>query len=184
MTIGRACICFVAHPDDDALWFGNVELLMGFDLKIVATYSAADFRADECRRWTERVDPQCEVLFLNSPDRRNEPLETAALHAALRAAGVAPEVDTLYTHGASGEYGHVHHRNVHVAAMSYFKPKRLVTPCYIQCGTYENLSRSADFHVRGDKEVLFQEFYKSQAPNVMRLWPLHCKDDFLKLERL
>lgn len=174
-------VCFVAHPDDDALWFGNTEILFGFDVKIILTYCDTDARAKECLEWSRAVNPKGSVIFLGHADNRRivfDPEEMEiSLSVQLRLHNcVNSNVRELYTHSKAGEYGHQQHIFVHEMAIKYFKPEKIITPHYSKNGD------GAQFTLGGQKRQIMQTCYKSQFNGLMRHMPNYCTNDYLNLE--
>lgn len=123
----------VAHPDDDAIFAGELQRHAGrhrFTV-VFATHAANSPRAAEARAWQRSLgtDP-ARVRFLGFPDDPNDRRQARCsladddLAARLRALRLRPSL--LVTHNALGEYGHPHHLLVHrVATQVYTNVPRL-----------------------------------------------------------
>jgi LmbE family N-acetylglucosaminyl deacetylase len=117
------CLLLVAHPDDDAIFAGELQRRSThLDWVVVCvTHDAASPRAAEMRAWqaTLGTDP-ARVHFLGHADDPQDwrekrcSLEAAAVAASVQALDIRP--DLLVTHNAVGEYGHPHHLLVHRVA--------------------------------------------------------------------
>jgi LmbE family N-acetylglucosaminyl deacetylase len=168
-------VCVMAHPDDDAIWFGNLEMLLGFDLKVVLTYRDTDVRARECLSWTQDVNPNCQVIFLGFPDVRHDDRECDTVSRVFGEHDLPQAVDELYVHGPAGEYGHSQHSLAHGAALSYFTPAKVIVPHYTTDG------QGAQFTVGGGKFERLKQAYASQFNGLLKCLPNYCKTDYLDL---
>lgn len=166
-------VCAIAHPDDDALWFGNIEMLLGFDLKLVLTYKSGDPRGKECLSWTTAVNPHCRVVFLGFPDARHSDLASDAIIESFIANGINSSIDELYIHGSRGEYGHPQHVALHVAAKSFFSARKVIVPHFSRDGT------GAQFVVSGGKHDIMKRAYAAQFNGLLKHHPHYCEADHL-----
>ena len=166
-------VCFVAHPDDDALWFGNCELMFGFDIKIYLTYKPSDGRGREAISWSLAACNYCSLVFLEFAD--DIVTSTDNILDALKEEGIPSDVCELYTHNKHGEDWHHQHIAVHNAAMRYFKARRVIVPTY----NHESVDVSIRFSVTGRKSDLFRRSFPSQFEHLARRLPRHVEIDYL-----
>ena len=106
MKIGNNVAVVVAHPDDETLWAGG----------LLARYNNWDILC--CS--TPRRDPERVEGFVNAVSllkhfsycslQVESPANKELTH--LNELDLEP-YDTIFTHNAQGEYGHVHHKQVH-----------------------------------------------------------------------
>lgn len=109
----------VAHPDDECLWGAAAVLMMPGEWTIVCCSIP---RIDPVRAW--KFFDACEALGATGrliPLTESEPdidlrgLELLDLNA----------FETIVTHGAAGEYGHHHHKQVHAYVSQRWPDKRM-----------------------------------------------------------
>jgi LmbE family N-acetylglucosaminyl deacetylase len=110
----------VAHPDDEALFFGGYILSKKQDWHIVCiTDGNADgqgeFRKGQFQKSCKALGAKGECW--NFPDVFENRLDTFKLMEKLEALG---EYDKVFTHGILGEYGHAHHQDVSYATHKVF----------------------------------------------------------------
>lgn len=107
-------LLIVAHPDDDAIFAGPLQIAMPW-LKwqaVCATYPENSTRAGEMKHWQKQINGASPV-FLNFPDdpgdlkRKASSFSTTDIRSSLQSLG--PDCDLLVTHDVAGEYGHPHH---------------------------------------------------------------------------
>lgn len=110
----------VAHPDDEALWFGG---LLSQWQKINPTYPLTlwvlgDSVKEPARLGrASKVSSACGAVMFQSriPDISGHPLE--GVEQALKVGGIN-HFDVIFTHNYVGEYGHRHHIQVHEAVLA------------------------------------------------------------------
>lgn len=120
-------LMIVAHPDDDGLFGGVFQksfpaLTWGI---VCLTYTGEDFRSQELLAWQKTLGTRREhIRFLGFPDfpddltRNTSSFAVAEIKEALKRLDL--ESRFILTHGAQGEYGHPHHRDLHSAVMASF----------------------------------------------------------------
>jgi LmbE family N-acetylglucosaminyl deacetylase len=117
----------VAHPDDDALFAGELQRRLGmFTWGVVCvTYQADSVRARELVSWQRALGTLPENLhFLGLND---DPSDITSGHSSFSVDEVAARLRELslscrlvVTHDVDGEYGHPHHAVTHAAACMVF----------------------------------------------------------------
>lgn len=117
----------IAHPDDDAI-FGFHDLLNNDCTVICLTNGEHPIRANEFKQCMALANAKGHIL--NYPDTKRErwaEITNLMFFKEMRHLLDGP-YDAIVSHDASGEYGHKHHKRVHVIA-SFFS-KRLGVPFY------------------------------------------------------
>ncbi len=111
--LGRKNALIVAHPDDETLWAGG--LLLRFPDR--------DWTVIACS--TPQKDPRRAAEFLNAcvvlgVQGRVLPVVDSNMWVPLHASQVLEAIQTglcnfdcVVTHGYAGEYGHMHHQQIH-----------------------------------------------------------------------
>lgn len=117
----------VAHPDDEALWFGGLLSTVPFEWTIVCCSIP---ESDPIRAW--KFFDSCEILVA---EPRLVPLQEAPAIMNVREsvfpiiAPILEKSDVIVTHGFEGEYGHRHHKHLSDWSRAHF-PKKTVVGCY------------------------------------------------------
>lgn len=116
----RRAALVVAHPDDETLWCGGLLQRLPLDWTVIACSIP---RRDPERAW--KFFDACRDLGAAGrllPFEETPAVENLRGLPLLALAGY----DLVATHGAAGEYGHPHHRQVHHAVKATV-PARLLT---------------------------------------------------------
>jgi LmbE family N-acetylglucosaminyl deacetylase len=110
----------VAHPDDETLWAGGY-LLRHPDTTVICCSVP---RHDSIRAW--KFFDACDSLGVKG---RIIPATESAPDKPLEHLGVLDlsRYDTIITHGKDGEYGHLHHKQVHEFITSYYPEKNILS---------------------------------------------------------
>jgi LmbE family N-acetylglucosaminyl deacetylase len=123
-SLGGKCALVVAHPDDEVLWFGGLLLRHPGNWTVFC-----------CS--TPTRDPVRAYKFFTSCERLGAVGRVLPFRETLQAPLVGLEeidlagFDVVVTHGAAGEYGHPHHKQVHEFVISRRPQSALVlTSCY------------------------------------------------------
>lgn len=112
-------VIVVAHPDDETLWAGGLAARGGFDIICCSVP-----KTDPIRAW--KFYNACKVLGANGkvlpfiepgPNQPLIGLEVLDLNG----------YDTIYTHNKLGEYGHLHHKQVHEYIVKNYSYKKIFT---------------------------------------------------------
>lgn len=123
MNLGKNCLILTAHPDDETLWCGG----------LVSSYFAMSQTAFTCiccsipRRKTElwrafEFFNACRILKIFPkliPQVEMDPGQDLPIPLPLME---LRQYDSVITHNAEGEYGHLHHKNVHNFVKNYARP--------------------------------------------------------------
>lgn len=121
----------VAHPDDEALYFGGL-ILTDRDLPwhvVCVTDANADGKGATRMKHFAKAAKQMGVARttrLGFRDLFGERLDVKKLTAALKK---FPKPARIYTHGILGEYGHRHHQDVSLAVHRAFKGHSALFSC-------------------------------------------------------
>lgn len=121
LSTGNNCIV-IAHPDDEVLWSSSLPIRFKESDWTIICCSVP--RHDPIRAWkffdachelkaTPRLIPATE----SPPDQNLGKLELLDLS----------RFDCIVTHNDEGEYGHIHHRNVHDHIVSQYGNKKIYT---------------------------------------------------------
>lgn len=119
----------VAHPDDESLWCGG--LMARFPARWTAICCSIP-RRDPIRAW--KFFDACAVLGASArllPFVEPDPGSWISAVQSVDLSGY----DTIVTHNSVGEYGHLHHVQVHQHIAQHW-PRKMVTIGYGQPGTY------------------------------------------------
>ena len=165
-------ILFVAHPDDDTLFFHTfikaqkpyvVLLFTGWSIKRllcflkVMRYYGVRFRA----------------YHTVSADAYHDPRRRKATERHVKACLSIKPFAVCATHGKEGEYGHGTHKLVHEAVMKYAKCTLLTTVPSNEISRY-----SLESTVLEEKKQIFRTLYTSET------WAIEQLADWMEHEKL
>ena len=101
----------VAHPDDEAL-FGGAQLIQESGWKVVCVTNGLNpVRKQEFHTVMHDTHSQFEIW--DYPDEEYTALNMDTLREDLRGAVNEQEWDKIVSHNEDGEYGHLHHKQIH-----------------------------------------------------------------------
>jgi LmbE family N-acetylglucosaminyl deacetylase len=116
----------VAHPDDEALFFAGLVLSQPEHAWAIICCTVP--RVDPIRAW--KFFDACEALGAKG---RLLPYQEPEPHLPLEDERLAlldlSSYDRIVTHGVEGEYGHLHHRNLHRFIHSHWGHKQIWSCC-------------------------------------------------------
>ena len=131
-------LIIIAHPDDEAIFFGNLLSQEGKNSHVICVTDAnADglghLRKKEFIRSMKllKVDS---FTWVSLPDQYNNELDQAKLLDSINATiKLCIKSPNIYTHGLTGEYGHPHHLQIsNLIHQNYFKDYKIYHPNYFQ----------------------------------------------------
>lgn len=131
----------VAHPDDEALWFGGLLIAEPGDWTIICCSIP---RTDPIRAW--KFFDACDVLGAKGKLLPFTEAEPSAPLGHLERLDLAP-FDQIVTHGIVGEYGHAHH----VAVNRYIAarwPEKMWAGCYGKADGVRRIEMSGELYAR------------------------------------
>lgn len=169
----------VAHPDDETLFFGGLLLSSpGVEWTVAcATDGGHDGRADqrraEFRAACTRLGAQ-QARMLGFADEPGTRLDVDALTAALTALG---PFDAVYTHGALGDYGHLHHQDVSRATHRAFGPGVWSVATNVAPDRVVTLTPSE----YAAKLAVMTEVYGAELGRLLLVLPVGAAEGFVRL---
>lgn len=145
-------ILFVAHPDDDTLFFHT--FIKEHKPYVVLCTTGWSLRRLPCFIKTMRnYGVRYKAYDLESRDTRVELLEKY-IHSSM----LKGEFDIVATHNAQGEYGHEMHRRVHHAVMKYSQ-----IPVFVPVCAEKILDFPLDEYVVAEKKDIFNNIYTTES---------------------
>lgn len=128
----RSRVVVVAHPDDEAMWFGGMMLRHPGDWTV---WCCSIPRRDPERVLKfygacERLGARAFVLPFTESDPRQPLNNLRFLDDALGGPSV------IFTHNEAGEYGHQHHKDVHAYLKTRWPEKTLTTRFGMTAGRF------------------------------------------------
>lgn len=97
----------VAHPDDETLWAGGLLARFGHKITLVccSTPSKDSIRAEKCMDAANIYGVRRFQLCGSEDEGPDTPLKQLFIPSG--------DYDVIVTHNEAGEYGHLHHKQVH-----------------------------------------------------------------------
>ncbi len=170
----------VAHPDDEAIFFGGLLLTeKKRPWKVICvTDGDADGRgqerADEFRRSMKALGVK-DFEHWTFPDRFEIRLAVGELMDRLRE---LPKPKRIFTHGPIGEYGHPHHQDVCYAVhVAFPKHKQIYSAAYNCAADFTVDLSPAQFTKRAK---IFAEIYPKEIVRFSHLLPARGTEGFVK----
>ena len=157
----------VAHPDDDAIFAGPLQIAQSW-IKwqaVSVTHASGDLRAKEMRQWQNHLGCR-QPLFLGFPDdpedlkRNRSSFHANDVSSAICKLGL--DADFVVTHDLGGEYGHPHHISTAFAVRQAFG--------YLPLISFAHYRRDEDFRIEvPDFGRQAEEIYPSQRRVIRHL---------------
>lgn len=170
--IEEKTLLVVAHPDDDTLFFHTV-LKNEKPFVALMTTGKSLRRMKEFRRAMKYYGVNYTFFPLHSRDERENLLLKNVKLVLSRG-----KFERVYTHGESGEYGHVMHRRVHKAVTAAFSGEIYTPVTETENALLPPLSRKTVL----EKEKIFKEIYRTQI-FVLEMWQNWlCREKHVKHE--
>lgn len=117
-------LCLVAHPDDCVIFgLGYIHAHAHYQWTVgYLTYCEQDLRAQELSAFWRRRE--VDTVFLGFEDHWHDNefkqfTRWQPQHAQQACTDLAQQYDLVLTHGAEGEYGHIHHQLVYQAVSQH-----------------------------------------------------------------
>ncbi|MEI9804089.1 MAG: hypothetical protein WDN48_05995 [Pseudolabrys sp.] len=148
-------VLVVAHPDDEALWFGGLLISEPGDWTVICCSIP---RTDPDRAW--KFFAACELLgakakllpFTEAPANSDiEHLDLLELSS----------FDEIVTHSAAGEYGHRHHIGIHRHIAAHW-PEKMVAGCYGKVSGAKVVALTA---AQGERKIAALSCYSHVSPS-------------------
>jgi LmbE family N-acetylglucosaminyl deacetylase len=134
--IASSCVMFVAHPDDEIVFAGSF-LLQNRDKKwliVSVTTPQPSFVGDRRRNaFLERLPSVlgCDSLMLNCIDSGKKNRIQENIEPDISRIISSQRWEMIVTHGRIGEYGHMHHRQVHEIVKNICSDMSLIQKLYV-----------------------------------------------------
>lgn len=171
----------VAHPDDEAIFFGGLVQKFPNDFHIVcATDGNADGRGQERKSEFEK---SCRALGADSfemwdfPDIYEKRLDMAKLVEKIKSLA-SPTLTEIYTHGPLGEYGHPHHQDVCYGVYQSFEGEKILTPAYNALPTEMVQLTHGEFET---KARILSQIYGKETEKFLNILPISFIEGFLEV---
>ena len=185
-------LMIVAHPDDDVIWGGG-HLMSGGYLVVCVTDGRSKTRSEEFRKVIAASGN--ESLILEYPDKIAGQRDSwknvwDKIYSDLELIMKYKKWDEIVVHNRHGEYGHLHHRNVHAIVTEIYDRNNF--DCQLFCfGKYyrkDDIDSVKDKLVPiSDKEYEFKkklaDMYVSQKKTVDKLWHMARYEMWTKYEK-
>ncbi len=171
----RNNLVVVAHPDDETIFFGATILSRPKENWTVICVTDGNADGDHRRR-KKQLARACKSLGVKSfkmydfPDKFGSRLDVDGLVERLsNEQKLFGDFDSIYTHGALGEYGHRHHQDVCYACYQVFSEKKIHTVSY---NSLPEKSVVASKKIFAKKAEILTEIYGSETQRFLLLLPV------------
>ena len=178
----KALIC-IAHPDDEAIFFGGLLASRKYDWTIVcATDADADGLGVERKK---RFQKSCKLLgvktiiYLDYPDIFNQRLDSQKLVQDFQRVSKNKKFDLVFTHGILGEYGHQHHQDVCFAVYQSFSAKQKIYS--VAYNTFPELRVSLSKKLFDLKTKILWKIYSQETKALLHFLPATSDEGFVRL---
>lgn len=187
VTMKKKNLIIIAHPDDEAIFFGNLLSHEGQSSHVICVTDAnadghGDLRKKEFLRSMKafKVDS---FTWVSLPDQYNNILDQFALLDSLNTGlDLCVKSANIYTHGLTGEYGHPHHLQIsNFVHQNYFGSYKVYHPNYFQL----NLTAQDKYFLRDIKNTktkVLTKVYSSEYMKFGNLLPNLEKESFIRSE--
>jgi len=163
-------LVIVAHPDDETLWMGGYILEnQEWEWHILSLCRSMDAdRAPKFKKVCAELGAQCKITDLD--DEHLQPLEINEVIQKIKSNIPKQSFDYIFTHGENGEYGHLRHKEIHLAVKKMIETKKIKCKnlCYFSYdikgnafnkGTNANVIVPMTNNLKSQKKRLIQEVY-------------------------
>ena len=182
-------ILFVAHPDDETLFFSSILFRYRRSLHVVCVTDGNGDGEKALRQAQFRTAMKrfgvASFEFLDEPDHYETRLSIAKIIENIRAmrpgGGTGrPQLKAVYTHGPLGEYGHPHHQDVSRAVHeSFFRKCPVCSPSYNLDPDFIYKLTKQQFALK--REIL-TEVYSSETRRFLNLVPVTSWEGFVQMK--
>lgn len=151
--IKEKSILFVAHPDDDVLFFNRI-MKTEKPYVVLVTTGFSIIRIREFKKAMKYYGLRFNYYSLESRDEREDKLA-----AIIKAEMKNGSFEKCYSHSPSGEYGHVMHQRVGKAVLENVNCRIFTTVSADEIGNSENELTESE---TAEKVNIFKTIYSSQ----------------------
>lgn len=148
----------VAHPDDETLWMGGTILknINNWDTTIISLCRAKDpDRAPKFHKVCKILNAKCFISDLE--DEKLNKINLSEVKKRIKKFA-GNDYDLVFTHGATGEYGHVRHIDVHNAVKNMIS-RREIKCKELWCFDYTNRGSVCVANSKPDKFIKLERVY-------------------------
>jgi LmbE family N-acetylglucosaminyl deacetylase len=181
MAMLKPNLLVVAHPDDEAIFFGGLvlrERRVPWHL-VCVTDGNADGRGPQRHADLLKAAKALKINMVEHwdfPDRFNERLDTDQLVNRLRK---LPSSKTVFTHSILGDYGHPHHQDVSYAVHKAFHKRTPVWSVAYNCLPEKRFHLTkAELRL---KQKILTEIYQQETQRFIHLLPAQSTEGFVQV---
>lgn len=185
-------LMIVAHPDDEILWGGG-HLMSGDYLVVCVTNGRNKKRSQEFKNVIKESGNN--FLILEYPDKIAGEKDDwrnvwDKIYSDLEKIIKMKNWEEIVVHNTEGEYGHLHHKNLHFMVTDIYDKYNIKCPLYCFGKYYKN--KNIDLYKDklvplSDKEYKFKkklaEMYVSQQKTIQKLWHMSRYEMWTQYER-
>ncbi|MDZ4676494.1 MAG: PIG-L family deacetylase [Oligoflexia bacterium] len=175
-----SALVVVAHPDDEAIFFGGLILSKKYDWHVICVTDGnaddmGDFRIGQFKKSCKALGAKKAECW-GFPDIFEHRLD---VHALIEKLLTLKKFNKVFTHGILGEYGHAHHQDVSYATHKVFSKNTSVYSVAYNIQPEIKLTLTADLYKK--KQKILWDIYKDEIKRFVNVIPATWSEGFTEV---